>query len=86
MTDQNNTLNGIKEIEDSIHSFKSIENMELSTRSIDLIPSLFQNEDKGISSKKSLVLAFIILCCSVKKYSFMKYSDASNAPVAQIPR
>ena len=34
MTDQNNTLNGIKEIEDSIHSFKSIENMELSTHSI----------------------------------------------------
>ena len=34
MTDQNNTLNGIKEIEDSIHSFKSVENMELSTRSI----------------------------------------------------
>ena len=38
MTDQNNTLNGIKEIGDSIHSFKSIEDMELSMRSIDLIP------------------------------------------------
>lgn len=38
MTDQNNTLNGMKEIEDSIHSFKSIENMELSMCSIDLIP------------------------------------------------
>ena len=38
MTGQNNTLNGIKEIEDSIHSFKSIENMELSMHSIGLIP------------------------------------------------
>ena len=36
MTDQNNTLDGIKEIEDSIHSFISIENIELSMRSIDL--------------------------------------------------